>query len=199
MPVYKSRNTLIFIHCSLSEPPVHSNPPCFNDLNVLTNAILITCCDEWRENTLAVAFKFPGRAKINLKRLRSSLLIGALMLRTWGCVNCRIGVMENRVLGSRSLFDLQISLLYLDHLSNATSPFNVAPLQSGGTMPQMPDLYRYAVNFDMLHHCAATSVFILSFVMRPYWLINPPPATLQLGLLPPRHRTFAYILSRTFR
>lgn len=36
MPVYKSKNTLIFIHCSVSEPPVHLNPPCFNDLNVLT-------------------------------------------------------------------------------------------------------------------------------------------------------------------
>lgn len=84
MPVYKSRNTLIFIHCSVSEPPVHSSPPCFNDLNLLTNAILITCCDEWRENTLAVAFKFQAGQKINLKRLRSCLLIGPLMLRTWG-------------------------------------------------------------------------------------------------------------------
>lgn len=43
--------------------------------------------------------------------------------------------MENRVLGSRSLFNLQISLLYFYHLSNATSPFNVTPLVENAPNP----------------------------------------------------------------
>lgn len=43
MPVYKSKTTLIFIHRSVSGPPVHSSAACFNYLNVLTNVILITC------------------------------------------------------------------------------------------------------------------------------------------------------------
>lgn len=192
MPVYKSRNTLIFIHCSVSEPPVHSNPPCFNDLNVLTNAILISCCYKWRENTLAVAFQFLGRAKINLQRLKSSLLIGPLMLRTSGAwtVASVWWRTASSALAPSSICRFPFYICIICQMQQA-------PLQSGGKRPK--SWIWYAVSFDMLHHCAATSAFILSFMMRPYWLINPPPATLQLGLLPPRHRTFAYILSRTFR
>lgn len=57
MPVYKSKNTLIFIHRSVFEPSVHSNTACFNYLNVLTNVILITCNSRTKRRG-TVAFNF---------------------------------------------------------------------------------------------------------------------------------------------